>query len=168
MKVKNICCLATVAILGACSSAQNKKDVSIPSTSDQISGQVAVYGSQPQAMMPKASAFRMSGDYADHVAVTLDDAGNLVYYPAPTDLSPSSVPVEIGNGWWLNRQGLGPNSVFTKWTFDEYRSLETVPSAEEIKKAVVPGAHVSEFETLPVSATAAAGASPESLLQYLP
>ena len=168
MKVKNVCCLATALILGACGSAQNKKSVSAPSTLDQIPTQVKVYDSQPLAMVLKASAFRMSGDYADHVAVTFDGAGNLVYYPAPTDLTSSSVPVEIGNGWWLNRQGLGPNSVFTKWTFAEYRALKAVPSVEEIKNAVIPGACVTEFEKLPVSASSANNEDPKSLLQYLP
>lgn len=64
-------------------------------------------------------------------------------------------PVEIGDGWWLNRQGLGPNSVFTKWTFDEYRALKTVPTPEEIKAAIIPGATVTEFHTLPIPASEA-------------
>ncbi|MDE7180698.1 MAG: hypothetical protein K2N88_05820, partial [Muribaculaceae bacterium] len=104
----------------------------------------------------KASVFKMSGNYSDNVAVTLDSRGNLVYYPAPTDISAASRPVEIGEGWWLNRQGLGERSVFTRWTFDEYSKLPAAPSPEEIKAAILPGATVTEFRVLAIPASDAA------------
>ncbi len=99
-------------------------------------------------MLPKKTAFKMSGDYADHVAVTLDGAGNLTYYPAPGDITAASAPVKMGDGWWLNRQGLGPGSVFTRWTFAEYAALKETPSQEEIKAAIIPGACVTAFKVI--------------------
>ncbi len=99
--------------------------------------------------LPKASAFRMSGDYANNVAITLDAQGNLTYFPAPSDITPSSAPVQLAEGWWLNRQGIGINSVFTKYTFEEYAALPSVPSVEELKASIIPGARVTAVISLP-------------------
>ena len=104
---------------------------------------------RPANALPKATAFRMSGDYADHVAVSVDNQGNLTYFPAPTDISAASAPVSLTEGWWLNRQGIGINSVFTKYTFSEYAALPSVPSIEELKASIIPGARVTEVISLP-------------------
>lgn len=152
-----------MAFLGGCAQRSNVITVSTAPGAVEVPG-VRDGGA---AMIPKASAFRMSGDYADKVAVTFDGSGKLVYYPAPTDISQASRPVSIGDGWWLNRQGISGSSVFTKWTFDEYMRLPSAPSTDEIKAAVIPGAVVTEFRRLPVSASEAAKLPPSSLLQLL-
>lgn len=105
--------------------------------------------------MPKATAFRMSGPYADHVAVTLGPNGNPTYFPAPSDISDNSLPVYLGDGWWLNRQGLGPGSVFTSWTMAEYAKLPNVPTISEIKAHIIPGACVTDFRRTSVPAGSA-------------
>lgn len=117
-------------------------------------------GNRPWAM-PKASAFRMNGDFADRVAVTLNPDGTLAYFPAPSDITPESAPLSLGNGWWLNRQGLGPNSVFTKFTFRDYAALKTAPSPGEIIKAIVPGSEVTVFTLLPWPVSEAQSHLPE-------
>ncbi len=111
--------------------------------------------------MLKASAFRMTGDYSDNVAITIDGQGNITYYPAPTDITDNSRPLDLGGGWWLNRQGISANSVFTRYTFDEYRKLQNTPSPQELKAAVIPGARVSEMVKLPVPASQAESSLPE-------
>lgn len=109
----------------------------------------------PARMLLKATAFKMSGDYADKVAVTLNADGTFAYYPAPSDITEASKPVSLGNGWWLNRQGISPKSQFTKYTFEEYAALKETPSQEELMQAIIPGARVTEFEQLPFPATEA-------------
>lgn len=101
--------------------------------------------------LPNATAFRMSGEYANNVAVTLGPDGELIYFPAPTDITADSEPIELGQGWWLNNQGIGPNSVFTKYTFAEYAALPEVPSVEQIKLSIIPGAKVTDFIELPMT-----------------
>lgn len=145
--MKNFFLIAPVALLLGCSSHNNTITIPVASVPVQQTGMVAV--------RPQATAFRMSGDYADKVAVTYDSNGRLVYYPAPTDISKASRPIDLGNGWWLNRQGLSANSVFTRWTFDEYKALKKAPTAEEIKEALIPGACVTDMQTLPVPASEA-------------
>ena len=105
---------------------------------------------RPVMALPNATAFRMSGDYANNVAVTVGSDGELTYFPAPTDITAYSEPISLGNGWWLNQQGLGPNSVFTKYTFAEYAALPEVPSPQQLKNAIIPGAKVTEFIQLPM------------------
>lgn len=106
--------------------------------------------SKPMNAVPKATAFRMSGDYSDNVAITMN-GDNIVYYPAPSDITENSKPISLGDGWWLNRQGIAQNSVFTKYTFEEYAKLKQVPSVEELKASIIPGAHVTQIHVLPYS-----------------
>lgn len=100
--------------------------------------------------LPDATAFRMSGDYSNNVAITISPDGILIYFPDPQDITADSEPISLGEGWWLNNQGLGPNSVFTKYTFAEYAALPQVPSIEELKKSILPGAKVTDFIELPM------------------
>lgn len=126
-----------------------------------------IIGGEDVRMTPKATVFKTNGNYADNVAVTLNPDGTLAYYPDPSDLSDFSSPLSLGNGWFLNRQGIGPNSVFTSYTFEEYRSLSQPPTQEELLKAIIPGAAVTEFVQLPVEASEALQ-NPEICVQYLP
>ncbi len=98
--------------------------------------------------VPKATAFKLSGPYADKVAVTLSPSGELSYYPAPSDITSASAPTYLGDGWWLNNQGISANSVFTSWTFTEYASLKTTPSIAEIKAHIIPESGITEFRRL--------------------
>ena len=112
---------------------------------------------KPESAMPKASAFKMNGNFSDNVAITLNEQGEISYFPDPTDITPSARPTDLGNGWWLNNQGIGPNSVFTKYTFEEYSKLPQVPSAEELKAAIIPGSAVTEMIALPYNIGEASG-----------
>ena len=116
---------------------------------------LTLIGSNDAAMMPNATVFKMSGDYADKVGVTLNSDGTLAYYPAPADISALSAPYRLDDGWWLNRQGISSKSVFTKWTFEEYANLPATPTQQEIIDAIIPGARVTEMVTLPIPANEA-------------
>lgn len=146
----------TLVALAACSrrtTVENNGDnpVSQQAPQPQPAPYPMVMGYGAKAL-PKATAFRMNGDFADKVAVTIGDDGKLKYFPAPSDLTAASAPRDLGHGWWLNRQGLGPNSVFTSFSFDDYRKLPATPSVEDILKAVIPGARVTQLVTLPYPA----------------
>ena len=105
----------------------------------------------PQAMI-KAVAYRMSGPYADNVAISLTpDGKSVLSYPAPSDLTEQSAPVNLGNGWWLTRCGITANSAFTTYTYGEYRKLVEAPTPNKLLESVIPGAHVTEIRTLPLT-----------------
>lgn len=161
-----------LVILGGCSSASNMKTIKVENSytgAPMIAQPVepTLIGSHSVGMVLKASVFRMNGDYANNVAVTLGPNGELTYFPAPTDIRKSSAPVALGEGWWLNRQGLSAGSVFTRWTFEEYARLKTCPSIEEIKSAIIPGAMVTEFQQLPIPASEANAMKPAELLKLI-
>lgn len=151
--------MATLALLaGGCS----KKTVSAPESNygpKEMPGQLTI--NEPSRILIKATAFKMSGPYANNVAITLNADGTLAYYPAPTDISEASKPVDLGNGWYLNRQGISPNSKFTKYTFEEYAALKTVPSQQELIASIIPGAEVTDWTTLPYPAGEAMQHLPE-------
>ncbi|MCH5229914.1 MAG: hypothetical protein J1F12_07990 [Muribaculaceae bacterium] len=117
-------------------------------------------------IIPNATAFRMSGNYSKNVGITVDKEGTLIYFPAPTDITADSEPIELIDGWWLNCQGIGPNSVFIKYTFSEYAALPEVPSPEQLKMDIIPQARVTDFIELPMKITEALE-NPEAVKDYL-
>lgn len=170
MKSRSLTVFAAISasaalLLGACgagkkASGETPKDIPVIPTKPMMK-----IGAENNAV-PRATVFKMNGDYAGNVAVTLNDDGTLSYYPAPSDLTSLSSPLPLGDGWYLNRQGIGPKSVFTTYTFDEYRNLPSAPSHEEILKAVIPGSSVTDFCRIPVDASEAL-ANPDLCLPFL-
>ena len=120
------------------------------STPQKIKIKERLTGGNINMVIPNATIFRMSGDYSENVGVTLSSDGNLTYFPAPSDITADSAPIKLQNGWWLNCQGLGPNSVFTKYTFAEYASLPEAPTPQQIKLSILPAARVTDFIELPM------------------
>jgi hypothetical protein len=51
----------------------------------------------------------------------------------------------------LDRRGINENSAFTRYTYNEYAALQQAPSTEELLKAVIPGAKVTEIVKLPIT-----------------
>lgn len=141
---------AVVPSLLSCSSQKKMTEESEnPAPSVLLEGGARLNGSKPVQAIPHATAFKMNGDYARNVAITLKPDGSLAYYPAPSDITTQSSPINLGNGWWLNRQGISANSVFTTYTFEDYALLKKAPSRKELLKAVIPGSAVTEIEELP-------------------
>lgn len=128
----------------------------------KVSKPVLVSGQGPvENQIPMATAFRMDGDFADKVAITLNADGKPSYFPDPSDITPESAPLYLGDGWWLNRQGISANSVFTTFTFSEYAKLKSAPNVEKLVSSVIPGAHVSEMVALPFNINEAQSHIPE-------
>ena len=152
--MKNAISAAAVAVVtlvatGACGTQRKTETGAMPSQDSLAAIQAPakerpVSGMPPAKAMPRATVFRMSGNYADHVPVNIYPQGRLFSYPAPTDLTETSAPVPLADGWWLDRRGIGEHTVFTKWTYAEYRALKEVPSPREISGAVIPGARVTK------------------------
>lgn len=145
---------ATIIPMAGCKS--QKKNISEDSqSSSEIYVAPIMRNTRPISVVPKATAFQMSGDYSDNVAISLDINGNVTYYPAPSDITADSRPVDLGNGWWLNRQGFGKNAVFTRYTYEEYSKLKKAPSHKQLREAVIPDAVLTGFQELPVDASEA-------------
>lgn len=167
-------------LLGSCSKkttniTENNVAVGYPNANKGQTGEPTTLPAKPPVKimsvkqakaMAKATAFKMNGEYSNNVGVTLDSEGNLIYFPDPKDITADSEPLNLGNGWWLNQQGIGQNSVFTKYTFAEYSSLPEAPSPEQIKNEIIPGSHVIQFVELPYNISDASSHL-EEIKQYL-
>lgn len=115
--------------------------------------QPAVVSTKPSAYVPKAVIYRTNGDYNQNVPVTLNASRTaIVSYPGPSDVSESSTPVALGDGWLLDRRGgVGLNTAFTRYTYSQYAKLTEVPSASDLMSSILPEARVTEVKTLPIT-----------------
>lgn len=107
--------------------------------------------------MPFACIYRTNGDYNNHVTVSTDPAtGNIVAFPATTDVGVESAPMILTDGWLLDRRGgIGYGTAFLRWTYAEYRAMPATPSLDEMRDAIIPGARVTAIERLDMTTFAA-------------
>jgi len=116
--------------------------------------QVQIVGetSAPAAALPKAVVYKMNGDYAAYVPVTVSPDGNtLTSFPAPTDIIDGSEPIALDRGYYLDRRGVNQNTRFTRWTYAEYRALKQTPSPAQILGNLIPDARVVDIRRLPIT-----------------
>ena len=106
--------------------------------------------------LPKATIYRTSGNYNNHVFITLGTDGTVISYPAPSDVTEESAPLELKGGWLLDRRGISKNAAFLRWTYAEYHALPSTPSIDQLKAAILPDARVTAIERLPMTANEAA------------
>lgn len=177
MKPLAISALMIAATASGCSTSANRAGVEAASSAATAPVEIATPrrtltdGGSASMAIPKAVAYRMTGDYANNVPITLTATGRIANYPAPSDITPSQKPVDLGNGWWLDRRGISDASVFTRYTYEEYSRLPQAPSPAELRKAIIPGARVVNATRLPMTlqdalsnpAAAKAALTPETL-----
>lgn len=104
--------------------------------------------------LPQAVAYRTNGDYRLNVPLQMDAEGNIVSYPAPADVC-NHEPLEMSDGWLLDRRGVNLRSVFTRYTYAEYCALPQAPSPDSLRAAIIPGARVIELRRLSLPLTEA-------------
>lgn len=158
MTRNNILSLATgIALVASLASCHSAARTYIPEGISKNKAEFPIIGSEVQ-VMPKAIVYQVSGDDAMNlVPVTLSaDGKSLVSYPAPSDLNEGQTPINLGDGWWLDRRGIGPNSVFTTYTYDQYEALPQAPSPQELLKHIDRNVRITRMVLLPVSAAEAA------------
>ena len=114
--------------------------------------QIVGESSAPSAALPKAVVYKMNGDYAAYVPVTVSaDGRSLISFPAPTDLVDGSEPIAMASGYYLDRRGVNQNTRFTRWTYAEYRALRQTPSPAQILDNLIPDARVVDIHRLPIT-----------------
>lgn len=106
---------------------------------------------------PSAIVYRTSRDYSRNVAVTLDvTRTRITSYPAPTDVrNGSAMPLNLGNGYLLDRRGIGPATAFLDITYDEYATLTKTPSPDSLINHVIDSAPFTDMYILPITAAQA-------------
>lgn len=85
---------------------------------------------------PRAMIYKTTRDYSDRVPVTMNrERTRIVSYPAPSDLyykGKLAVPDRLADGYLLDNRGIGANTVFLDYTYDEYTRLKVIPNPDEL------------------------------------
>ncbi len=114
-----------------------------------------VIGGEPKQYVPKAVIYRMSGDAtAANVPVQVNSKGEILSFPDPTDLI-GQEPVELADGYLLDRRGIGNSSRFTEYTYAEYAGLKQAPTVADLKAAIIPDARAVDIRTLSMTTSEA-------------
>lgn len=166
--MKRILPIALAAAVLATAAACGSKKTTVESQSSETP---VIIGISPRggasgqfAYVPKARIYKTNGDYIANVPVTCDPAtGAVVSYPAPGDVA-GLAPVSLADGWLLDRRGVGPDSRFTSYTYSEYASLKSAPSLEQLQKAIIPDARVTELVEMPFAYSPNCAAACDSLI----
>ena len=78
--------------------------------------------------------YKTTMDFSDYVAVIMNsERTEITSYPAPTDLSISSLPTKLKNGYLLDNRGITENVVYLNYSIEVYSKLREAPSLAEMK-----------------------------------
>lgn len=91
--------------------------------------------------------YKATGDYSNNVSTFTDDTGTIIYFKPGLDNTDTPSP-KLSQGFYLG--GGGKNTIFLKWTLDEYRALPSIPTSEEMLAKKIPGARVTLCYELPI------------------
>lgn len=109
------------------------------------------------AAVAHATVYRTSVPVDSFVAISLNQARTAVQsFPAPGDVSAASVPLQLPDGWLLDRRGIGPNTAFIRLTYTQYAALPTAPSTAELMSLIIPDARVTDVLRLSMTPQQAA------------
>ena len=118
-------------------------------------------------MIPKAIIYQMTGAAtAANVPIKVNNQGVIISYPDPSDLN-GTEPIELGNGYYLDRRGISPMTRFLRYTYAEYSALATPPSIDELQNAIIDDARTASIITLPITLSEAL-ADIEAVKEYIP
>lgn len=120
--------LVTIAFVATLISCKNTSQTTESSKMNKVTG-------------PSVLIYKTRADYQQYVPVILSpDKKSLVSYPAPGDVffnGDLAYPVQLVDGFLLDRRGISENCAFLKWTYYEYSRLGSTPSKEEIMKMIL-------------------------------
>lgn len=122
-------------ILFSCSSPkngtmnQNKSSIGIPS--------------------PPAIVYKTKADYFDKIPVTLsDDKTKVIAFPAPSDIrinNKFSFPTKLNDGYLLDNRGISVNTAFLEFSYDDYFTMDHIPTAESLMNHILDDQPFTEF-----------------------
>lgn len=82
--------------------------------------------------------YKTTKDFSNLVPVLMDEnKAKIVSYPAISDISESSKPIKLENGYWLDNIGICNNTVYTSYTVTEYSSLKYQPSVGQLQNKII-------------------------------
>ncbi len=90
---------------------------------------------------PPIIIYKTYKDYHDYVPVTLSaDKTAIVSYPGIKDVyfnGALAYPTKLAKGYLLDNRGIGAQSAFLKYTYEEYSHLDATPSADVLLQHIL-------------------------------
>jgi len=90
---------------------------------------------------PPTLIYKTQRDYSEFVPVTMNDRRTeIISYPSPKDIFYRGIlakPTPLKDGYWLDNRGINENTVFTKYTYEEYSNMETTPDIQHLKNNIL-------------------------------
>ncbi|MCH4155823.1 MAG: hypothetical protein LKF31_05915 [Muribaculaceae bacterium] len=138
MKYLSLIVISVAALLLSACGTHRKADNPFVVVSEATHIEPSIVGGA-QALNP-AVIYRTDADYSDFVPVTMNDnRTEVMNYPAPGDIyykGELAKPTQLADGYLLDNRGIGKNSVFTDYTYEQYSKLLRAPTIEELKKHI--------------------------------
>ncbi len=150
-------CIASVAVT-ACHSSHRATGDKPQATDVQVSQAQAPSAGERKSYIPRAVIYKTNTDADDRVGIMMaEDGKTILSYPDPRDITEASRPLPLIDGWLLDRRGcIGENTAFLSLTYDEYETLPSVLTPEELRNAIVRYFYVTKAVRLPISHSQAA------------
>jgi len=90
---------------------------------------------------PSTLVYKTRGDYFQRVPVTMNAAKDrILAYPDPVDVRLGdrlAVPTRLAKGYLLDNRGIGPNTAFLTYTYQNYAALSKVPSLSQLMDSLL-------------------------------
>jgi len=143
MRNKTFIILFTVIIsmgLSACKCQKNCKtekstDIVVNESTSKILAPVIIY--------------KTNADFSKNVAIMLnDEKTDILSYPDITDVyyqGKLAYPTLLANGYLLDNRGVGKNTAFIKYTYEEYSKLKQTPDKDELMKMIISKNPITEL-----------------------
>lgn len=101
---------------------------------------------------PPAIVYKTRADYYQNVPVTLsDDKKRVISYPAQSDIRRNGefvYPTQLKNGYLLDNRGIGLNTAFLRFTYEDYFNMDNIPTAEGLMNYIIDDSPFTEFYEL--------------------
>ncbi len=137
MRIKPLLLLSSLLLLSASCRTEKLRVETLPRT----------------GTIPRAVIYRTNINVNDNVPITVSADGlRILSFPGPGDVGTFSTPIELADGWLLDRRGgIGQNTLFLTYTYSEYSELREAPAIQILLEHIIPQAKVTDTYRLDVT-----------------
>ena len=129
--------LACFLGLIACNGSRNATEHGSDANMDTGTEQDQTAQEDGTAATAPVIVYRTKSDRSDQVPVALSSDGKILSYPHPSDVKGDVTPIELGDGYLLDRRGIGTNVAYLDFTYAEYAALQNAPSLAELEARII-------------------------------
>ena len=90
---------------------------------------------------PHVIVYKTESDYYNLVPIQLSNNKlSIVSYPSQIDLLKNGVyrlPTKLHNGYLLDNKGIGANTAFLKYTYQEYVNFDSIPQLDSLYNNII-------------------------------